>query len=54
MGRIVFGSNIPSFYGLSKVHKAYVPLKPIVAAQGSVTYQLPVINLESSKWEVLP
>ena len=34
------GSKIPLFYGLPKVHKANVPLRPIVAAQGSVTYQL--------------
>ena len=34
------GSNIPSFYGLPKVHNVNVPLRPIVSAQGSVTFEL--------------
>ena len=28
----------PKFYGLPKIHKAGVPLRPIVASRGSVTY----------------
>ena len=34
------GCNIPLFYGLPKVHKTNVPLRPIVAALDSVTYEL--------------
>ena len=30
---------IPKFYGLPKVHKTTVPLRPIVASIGSITYQ---------------
>lgn len=29
---------IPRFYGLPKIHKASVPLRPIVASRGSITY----------------
>ena len=32
------GAGIPEFYGLPKVHKAVVPLRPIVSGRGSVTY----------------
>ena len=32
------GGGIPKFYGLPKVHKAGVPLRPIVSSRGSVTY----------------
>ena len=32
------GATIPKFYGLPKVHKAGVPLRPIVSSRGSVTY----------------
>ena len=32
------GADIPKFYGLPKVHKAGVPLRPIVSSRGSVTY----------------
>ena len=32
------GAGIPTFYGLPKVHKAGVPLRPIVSSRGSVTY----------------
>ena len=32
------GAGIPKFYGLPKVHKAGVPLRPIVSSRGSVTY----------------
>ena len=31
-------AGIPKFYGLPKVHKAGVPLRPIVSSGGSVTY----------------
>ena len=34
------GSCIPSFYGLPKIHKPNIPLRPIVSAMGSVTYNL--------------
>ena len=30
----------PKFYGLPKIHKPDVPLRPIVASQGSPTYNL--------------
>ena len=30
---------VPKFYGLPKIHKASVPLRPIVASRGSITYQ---------------
>ena len=33
-------STIPKFYGLPKVHKVGVPLRPIVAFRGSPTYAL--------------
>ena len=32
--------TIPTFYGLPKVHKASVPLRPIVSSIGSVTYNI--------------
>ena len=32
------GAGIPKFYGLPKVHKAGVPLRPIVSSRRSVTY----------------
>ena len=32
------GAGITKFYGLPKVHKAGVPLRPIVSSRGSVTY----------------
>ena len=32
------GAGIPKFYGLPKVHKAGVPLRPIVSSRGPVTY----------------
>ena len=31
------GAGIPKFYGLPKVHKAGVPLRPIVSSRGSVS-----------------
>ena len=30
----------PKFYGLPKIHKPEVPLRPIVASRGSITYEL--------------
>ena len=33
------GAGTPKFYGLSKVHKAVVPLRPIVSSIGAVTYE---------------
>ena len=35
------GAGIPKFYGLPKVHKAGVPLRPMVSSRGSVTYNIP-------------
>ena len=32
------GAGIPNFYGLPKIHKAGVPLRPIVSSRGSVSY----------------
>ena len=32
------GAGIPMFYGLPKIHKAGVPLRPIVSSRGSVSY----------------
>ncbi len=34
------GCIVPRFYGLPKIHKKTVPLRPIVASRGSVTYQV--------------
>ena len=31
---------IPRFYGLPKIHKSDIPLRPIVASRGSLTYQV--------------
>ena len=31
-------AGIPKFYGLPKIHKAGVPLRPIVSSRGSVSY----------------
>ena len=33
-------SPAPSFYGLPKIHKANCPMRPIVSACGTATYQL--------------
>ena len=32
------GASAPKFYGLPKVHKKDIPLRPIVSNIGSVTY----------------
>ena len=32
-------ADVPKFYGLPKVHKAAVPLRPIVASRGSLMYE---------------
>ena len=32
------GASAPKFYGLPKIHKKDVPLRPIVSSIGSVTY----------------
>ena len=32
-------SDVPKFYGLPKVHKKEVPLRPIVASRGSIMYE---------------
>ena len=32
------GAGIPKFYGLPKIHKAGVSLRPIVSSRGSVAY----------------
>ena len=33
------GAGSPKFYGLPKVHKQGIPLRPIVSSIGSATYQ---------------
>ena len=33
------GAGTPKFYGLPKVHKAGVPLRPTVSSIGAVTYE---------------
>ena len=32
--------NPPTFYGLPKIHKATIPLQPIVSSIGSITYEI--------------
>ena len=32
------GASFPKFYGLPKIHKKDIPLRPIVSSVGSVTY----------------
>ena len=32
------GCSAPEFYGLSKIHKPEIPLRPIVSSRGLVTY----------------
>ena len=34
------GCTSPKFYGLPKIHKTNIPLRPIVSSRGSVTYGL--------------
>ncbi|KAI8516208.1 hypothetical protein Bbelb_047890 [Branchiostoma belcheri] len=34
------GQQPPAFYGLPKIHKTSIPLRPIVSSIGSVTYEL--------------
>ena len=33
------GAGSPKYYGLPKIHKAGVPLKPIISSRGSATYE---------------
>ena len=33
------GAGIPKFYGLPKIHKEGVPLRPIVSSRGAVSYE---------------
>ena len=33
------GAGTPKFYGLPKIHKAGVPLRPIVSSRGAVSYK---------------
>ena len=33
------GEGTPKFYGLPKIHKAGVPLRPIVSSRGAVSYE---------------
>ena len=33
------GASIPKFYGLPKIHKVRVPLRPIVCSRGTVSYE---------------
>ena len=35
------GAGLPKLYGLQKIHKAGVPLRPIVSSRGSVSYNTP-------------
>ena len=37
--------NVPKFYGLPKIHKKDVPLRPIVSSIGSVMYDTAKLNL---------
>ena len=32
------GASVPKLYGLPKIHKKNIPLRPIVSSQGSVSY----------------
>ena len=34
------GCVLPKFYGLPKIHKTGIPLRPIVSSRGSVTYRV--------------
>ena len=33
------GAGSPKYYGLPKIHKAGVPLRPIISSKGSATYE---------------
>ena len=33
------GAESPKYYGLSKIHKTGVPLRPIISSRGSATYE---------------
>ena len=33
------GVGSPKFYGLKKIHKAGIPLRPIVSSRGAVSYE---------------
>ena len=34
------GAVAPKFYGLPKIHKRDIPLRPIVSSRGSINYEL--------------
>ncbi len=43
--------EIPKMYGLPKIHKANVPLRPIVASPGSLTYNASsVLQISFAPW----
>ena len=35
------GAVAPKFYGLPKIHKRDIPLRPIVCSRGSISYDVP-------------
>ena len=35
------GTGSPKYYGLPKIHKTGVPLRPIISSRGSATYETP-------------
>ena len=34
------GAVAPKFYGLPKIHKGDIPLRPIVSSRGSISYEV--------------
>ena len=34
------GEVAPKFYGLPKIHKRYIPLRPVVSSRSSTTYEV--------------
>ena len=45
------GASSPKLYGLPKIHKKNIPLRPIVFSQGSVSYGVAGQNFETPVWE---
>ena len=50
------GTVTPKFYGLPKIHKDGIPLRPIVSSRGSITYEVAkeLARILKPQWAVPP